>query len=415
MKKHLVDKRKSLALFAVVFILYSLVYMTKNCYSAAMASIVEQGIMTKSQTGTIAAAFYLIYAPFQVIGGIAADKFSPHKLILLGIAGGGVCNLLVYFLSENYIAMLIIWSFNAAIQFGVWPSVFKIMVSELAPEHRTRGVYFINFSVTAGLMLSYVTASFIDKWQNNFLFSTFILFALFAIFFIFYRSVSKSMVDASPEEKKTIVTHKKTGRELFFLVLKSGVPILLIVYVIQSVLHIGLKALAPVMLLESYDEITAQSANLLNVIIIIAAPVGLLIGGLPIFKKFSYPTVIAMLFGISIPLVFVMTFIGEANLFVILVAFVFISLAMSATTTYFSYCSKTFEKYGMGGVLSGMFNCMSSLGLVLANYVFMKVAESFGWEITTKVWFIMVIFAFLLVLVALKLWGKFMRESEKDK
>ena len=35
-----------------------------NEWSEAMASIVDAGVMTKSQTGLIAAAFYLVYAPF---------------------------------------------------------------------------------------------------------------------------------------------------------------------------------------------------------------------------------------------------------------------------------------------------------------------------------------------------------------
>ena len=68
-RKYVADHRYSGLLFVLVFMMYSLVYMTKNCYSAAMASIVDAGIMTKSQTGLIAACFYLVYAPFQIIGG----------------------------------------------------------------------------------------------------------------------------------------------------------------------------------------------------------------------------------------------------------------------------------------------------------------------------------------------------------
>jgi len=139
-RKSLKDSRKSLYLFALVFILYALIYMTKNCYSAAMASIVKEGIMTKSETGLIAAAFYLVYAPFQIVGGIAADRYSPYKLIVFGTFGAGVCNLLVYFFSGNYIAMIIIWSINAVVQFGIWPSVFKIITSQIKESHRTKAV-----------------------------------------------------------------------------------------------------------------------------------------------------------------------------------------------------------------------------------------------------------------------------------
>ena len=95
MGRSLKNERKSICLFLLIFVTYSLIYMTKNCYSAAMASIVSQGIMTKSETGLIAAVFYLIYAPFQIVGGIVADRFSPYLLVLFGTLGAGVCNLLV--------------------------------------------------------------------------------------------------------------------------------------------------------------------------------------------------------------------------------------------------------------------------------------------------------------------------------
>ena len=190
-RKSLQDKRKSLCMFALIFIVYSLIYMTKNCYSAAMAAIVSEGIMTKSETGLIAAAFYLVYAPFQIVGGIAADRYSPYKLLLYGTLGAGVCNLLVYFFSENYTAMLIIWSLNAIIQFGIWPAVFKIITSQIKDSHRTRCVFYISFSSTLGLVLSYVCAAIITDWKVNFLLSAIILFlCVIVVFFVYQEYLS---------------------------------------------------------------------------------------------------------------------------------------------------------------------------------------------------------------------------------
>lgn len=393
--------------------MYSLVYMTKNCYSAAMTSIVDNGIMTKSETGMIAAMFYLIYAPFQIVGGIFADKFSPIKLILFGTAGAGVCNLLVYFMADNYIAMLIIWSLNAIIQFGIWPSVFKIVVTEISPKHRMLGVFFINFSPTVGLVVSYVSAVFIDEWENNFLLSAIVLFALTLIIAVIYGTLSKSMIaaadtDAVHRESKS----KKAPRELVWLVIASGVPMLLIVYVVQGIMNAGLKAIVPVMLLESYDAVTPSIGNLLNTALIILSPIGLLLGGLPIFKKVSYPAAIAILFAVCIPLVFVLTFIGSANLFVILFALAVITSAMSAATVFFSYATKFFEKYGISGTISGIFNCMAAIALFLSNYVFMDVAEQQGWGVTTKIWLIIAIIALTLAIVSIFLWKRFVKKTE---
>ena len=414
MKRYLQDKKKSIVLFLALFIMYSLIYMTKNCYSAAMASIVDAGIMTKTETGMIAAIFYLVYAPFQIVGGIAADKFSPAKLLLIGTAGAGVCNLLVYFFSDNYIAMLIIWSLNAVIQFGIWPSVFKIIVSQLAPEHRTRGVYFIHFAQTVGLTVSYLCGAVINDWRNNFLLSAIVLFLLVVVFTAIYVPISHNMVidesasaSAEKKTKKSLATSK-----LMLLVMSSGIPLLLIAYIVQGIMNIGLKALVPVMLLESYESVTPEMANILNAVLIVLSPLGMLLGAIPVFKRFSYPTVISILFAVCVPLALVLTFVGDANMFIIMAALFIIICAMGAMSAYFSYCSKTFEKYGISATLSGTFNCMSSLALFFANYVFMGIAEQHGWGVTTKIWLVIAIIALALAIVSIFLWKRFMKKTE---
>ena len=96
-QKYLESKKLSIILLLSIFLLYAVVYMTKNVFSSAMASIVEEGFMTKSQTGLINAVFWFVYAPFQIVGGFAADKYSPYKLILIGLIGGLISNIIIYF------------------------------------------------------------------------------------------------------------------------------------------------------------------------------------------------------------------------------------------------------------------------------------------------------------------------------
>ena len=406
-RKHLIDHRKSLYLFLLVFVAYALIYMTKNCYSAAMASIVDAGVMTKSQTGLIAAAFYLVYAPFQIVGGIAADKYSPSKLIIIGMLGAGVCNLLVY-LVEGYVAMIIIWSLNAVLQFGIWPSIFKIVVAELAPEDRMRGIFFINFSSSFGLLLSYGIAIFISEWKLNFLVSAITLFLLTAVFFAVYKYLSRYMVDDTETlGAKTKSTASISGKELFALLFKAGIPLMLIVGMAQSMINLGVKALAPTMLMESYEAVSPALANALNIILVIASPVGLCVSRLSFFKKFSEPLVISCLFAVMLVPLFVITFIGKLPVGIIVVALAFLMITTSGTSIFFSYIYKKFEKYGSVATLSGLFNCMSSLGIVLANYVFARIADSFGWEITTVCWLVFIAAAFLLMLISVPIWHRF--------
>ena len=416
-RKSLRDDKKSIVLFLLLFIVYALIYLTKNCFSAAMAPIVDEGIMTKSETGLIAAVFYLIYAPFQIVGGLAADRYSPYKLLLWGTLGAGICNLLVYFFSENYIAMLIIWSLNAVIQFGIWPAVFKIITSQLKETHRIKGVFYISFSVTAGLVLSYICAAIITNWKINFLLSAIILFLCVAALALIYPRLEKSMV---PDEEPDIFAQsaKKQNHEkqkgVLSLIIKSGALILLVVYAIQGLLNLGLKALAPVMLMENYESVSPAFANTLNIILVLSSSVGLFFSRIPFFKKFSDVSSIAIMFAVTIPMLVIVTFIGEVSIAIIVAVLALLLISVSSMTVFFSYITKAFEKFGLGGTLAGLFNCMSAVGLVLANYVFAKLAEEFGWGFTTNSWLVIAIVSFALTALTIPIWRNFKKKMDID-
>ena len=54
---HLENSKISKQFYLIIWIEYALIYMTKNCFNAAMASMVYEGVLTKSQTGLIIAEY----------------------------------------------------------------------------------------------------------------------------------------------------------------------------------------------------------------------------------------------------------------------------------------------------------------------------------------------------------------------
>ena len=152
---HLEDKRESRHFFVFLWIMYALVYMTKNCFSGALSAIVDEGSLTLTQATLISASFYIVYTPLQILGGIVADKYSPEKMITIGLVGGAVCNTVIFF-NQNFYVMLGSWVFNAIIQFALWPSVFKIMSSQLVRSDRSKMIFYMSFSSSGGLITTYI-------------------------------------------------------------------------------------------------------------------------------------------------------------------------------------------------------------------------------------------------------------------
>ncbi|MBO5714515.1 MAG: MFS transporter, partial [Clostridia bacterium] len=187
------NKNKSRLFYVFIWLLYVLVYMTKNCFSGALAIIRQEGTLTLTQTTWIITSFYIVYTPLQIVGGRFADKYSPEKLILISLLGGALSNLVIYF-NQNFWVMLTAWSFNAAIQFSLWPAVYKIVSSQLAVEDRSKMVFGLSFCSAVGLVISYAVAAFVTRWQYNFLISAIILVALAVILVVFCMVLRPSFI-----------------------------------------------------------------------------------------------------------------------------------------------------------------------------------------------------------------------------
>lgn len=405
---HLENKKVSRNFFWMLWLMYAVVYMTKNCYSAAMASIVHEGVLTKSQTGFISAAFYFVYAPLQIVGGVFADKYNPERMIKIGLIGGGLANLII-FCNQNYYVMLFAWIFNSIIQFALWPSVFKIISSQLEAEYKVKGIYYITFSSTFGLLLAYVVAAVVSKWQYNFALSAGMLF-LFALLFHFVSNrVEKYMVpDTNPRKKpeKVEVQSEVSSWKLFLF---SGFLLMVIVTALRTIVSNGIQTLSSTMLMESYEHISPSLGNMLNTLIIIS---GLL--GVMIVNQFIYPKLIRsevgatlLLVGLSIVPVIILTNLGKVSTIVTVVALCFAAAILNGSGLLMSRCSAMFVKYGKNGLASGINNSSAAIAIMIQSYGVLSLADHQGWKSVTWLWLILLILSCLCAAVAVPLWRRF--------
>lgn len=407
---HLEDKKKSLALFWTVFFMYVLVYMTKNCFSAAMASIVDAGVLTKSQTGLITAVFYLVYTPLQVVGGMVADRFKPALLIKIGLVGGGIANAIIFF-NQNYVVILLTWVFNAIIQFGVWPGVFKIISSQLVPEQRSRAAFFMSFSSALGLMVAYAVAAMVDRWQDNFAISSVVLFLLTAIFHLITKHVEPSMVpDTAPRGAHTdkpfeLVRHgMSTGK----ILLMGGAYVVVSYILLRATVENGLKTLSSTMLMESYEQVSPTIGNLLNTLIILSGILGTVIARFGISRLIRDEIVATIaLLTLSLPFLLIVRFVGNCSVWLVLLSLCIVVAALNGTHYLSLSYNMHFTRYGLNGTAAGITNAAGSLGIVVQSYGFTKLAEMTDWNTVADLWLALVGVSAVLLVIVLPTWKRF--------
>lgn len=411
---HLENKKVGSFFFWFIWVMYALIYMTKYCFSSALAPIVESGILTKSQTGLIAASFHFIYAPLQILGGIFADRYNPEKMIKIGLGGSAIANLVI-FLNQNYYVMLIAWMFNAATQFALWPSVFKIMASQLPRSEKKKNAFYMSFCTAFGLLISYVVAAILPAWQYNFALSCVISLGLLVAMHFICKKVDRYMLpdkDVMTEHIREKDTH---GHTMKSLMLQSGLLLMIIIVFIRTTIGQGSKTMAPTMLMESYDNISASIGNILNIFIILSGIAGTLVVKYIIYPRFIKNEVMGfiVLFALTIPMTVILRMIGTVTPATVIASMCLIAFFMTAASLYASYYNLNFAAFGKDGAVAGISNCASSIAMIVQTYGFNVVADNFGWKTVSDLWIVMTVLATALAVIALPIFNKFKKDNRE--
>lgn len=405
------NARASLAVMIALMTTYSFICMSKNCFSAAMVFIVDEGLLTKVETGTITSVFYVAYAILQVVGGFVSDRVDPNRLITVGMIGAGAANLVI-FLNQNYTVMLVTWVLNGILQFGVWPACFKIMSTVLHEKHRDVGMYIASFGYALGAVVSYLLAAVVPNWRDSFLLSGVLLLALGVMWEVVthlldkYRTVEVVAVE-TPKMKS------EDSKPLFKLVLTSGVGIVFVLAFIRCMFDLGIKSLTPTLINESYSEVDPTLATFLNIIVLVAGVVG------PTVAHFIYPrffksetAAATVIFFAAVPLMAVTLFVGSISYWVILAMMTLIEMLMTAAGFFATtLIPARFNKWGKGGTVAGIMNALAALGIVAANSISTAIAEAFGWVVMLGSWVVLMVLCAVLSLITVPMWKRFLKND----
>ena len=413
--KYLSGKWQCVALVVLCFVMYSVVYMTKNMFTYAMASIVENNIMTKTETGAISAAFWLFYAIFQVVGGFAADRISPSFLICLGIGGGAVANIVIY-LNHSYAVILVTWVLNAIVQFGLWPATYKILTTRIAPKYRGSAIFWISLSGIVGMALSMTVASVVSFWKDNFLLSAIFLAVLLvgwiAVYHPLLRRADTFEEPMGAEEPLPKVIKPMSVREMLF---GSGLWIIVIIGFFRGAVDSGVKMMTPTMLMESYDNLPAAIATRLSVVLAVFAAVGLFLSRY-VQKKFSTNEMKSapLLMAASIPAMLICCFVGDLHYKGVL-AGLSVSTVLVGAASFFtnSTIGNRFAAYGKSGTVSGIVNGAFAFANMVASFVFPAMSETLPWSVIVIIWFVMTLATVVLSLCVLRVWTRFIGENTR--
>ena len=418
----LMRHRLGTLMLLTLLIAYAFICMTRSCFNAAMASIVQLGVFTKTQTGVISAVFYAFYGVLQVLGGIVTDRYHPEHLVTVGFVGASISNFIIFF-NQNYVVILCAWAFNAIAQFAVWPAIFKLLSTMLPRDMRSNALFATTFVNPAGVVMSYLVAAIVSThWQMNFLISA-IGLAAFAILWEWVIHVIKPHIwetEHAPAIRPTAPNAAQNAPQsdtsFFKIILTSGLIFCFLLAFARTSSDTSIRNLTSTMLNESYDSLNPVLSNLLSIIVLASGTMGTMLARLLYPRVIKNEAVALTIFlGLAFPCSCGLLLLGKVH-YVWMIAFLaVIALLMGATTIFtMTYIAARFGKWGKGATVAGAMNCTASIGVVVANSVSPMLADAFSWRVVTIFWICLIALTLFLALILVPIWTKFWRKQEQS-
>ncbi len=145
-----------------LWLTYGAFYFCRTNLSAAVpgmeTSVGEGGLGLSSQeTGWILASLKIAYGMGQLLNGQLAERFSPRRMLALGMFGSAALNVLFGF-STGFYFLLFVWAMNGYCQSLGWPPTVRVVGNWVPVWRRGKAIGIIGTGYQVTLGLTYLVA-----------------------------------------------------------------------------------------------------------------------------------------------------------------------------------------------------------------------------------------------------------------
>lgn len=184
------NAKKAIFIGSLCSLSYLAVYVARNILSSVTPQILEQGVFTTEQIGSLSSLFFISYAVGQLINGTIGDKIKAKVMISLGLVLAGVSNLVFFLLASHPIAPSVAYAFTGFFLSMIYGPMTKVVAENTEPKYATRCSLGYTFASFFGSPVAGIFAA-IMSWQAVFAVSSGALFAMGAICFALFTLFEK--------------------------------------------------------------------------------------------------------------------------------------------------------------------------------------------------------------------------------
>lgn len=376
----MIRDKKAVNRLALLFTLvYMVSYITRINYGAIISEMVSDTGYSKSMLSMALTGSFITYGAGQIISGFLGDRFSPKKLLSIGLGLSVLMNLTVPFCQNPY-QMLGVWCVNGFAQSFMWPPLVRLMTTLLSMDDYSRVSVKVSWGSSVGTIIVYLAAPVLISllgWKSVFFFSAAIGVLMLVIWQFGKYDIAPtprmSKNDLQPTEKKNLIRVWMIG--------------ILIAIVLMGLLRDGVTTWMPSYIGETYQ--LGSAVSILTGVVLPVFGIGCFQLAAMVFRrKPGAPLFVAALFfSIGAFSAFGLNFVSGGNA----VLSVFFSALLTGcmhgvNLILISMLPAFFRETGKVSTISGILNACTYIGSALSTYGTARLTESSGWEVTLILW-----------------------------
>lgn len=162
--------RPEVGIIWMIWMTYGSFYFCRVNTAAAVPGILEEFDFSKAQMGMILGSLKIAYGVGQFINGQVAERFSPRKLLAIGMLGSACMNVLFGFGSAVYF-LLFVWATNGYFQSFGWTPCMRTTANWFPASKRGRAIGIIGTGYQATASFTFLLSGFAAErfgWRGAF-------------------------------------------------------------------------------------------------------------------------------------------------------------------------------------------------------------------------------------------------------
>ena len=371
--------RQAIYIGSICSLAYLAVYVARNVLSSVSPQMIEQGILTEGQIGSLSSFYFVSYAIGQLINGIIGDKIKSKYMLSIGLILAGICNALFSVLAADPMlstATYVVSGFALAM---IYAPMTKVVAENTEPQYTPRCSLGYTLASFLGSPLAGILAVWL-MWQGVFSVSSALLIVMGVLCFVGFTAM----------ERRGMITYgqydqsEQAGRSVHAL-LQAGIVRFTMISMLTGVVRTTVVFWLPTFIAQ-YLGFSSKDAALLYTVSSFAICAAAFIA-IFVYEKLGCKMELSLiLFFGGAAVSFLLVYLIHLPMLCITFMVLAIIGANCASTMLWSIYCPSLRDTGMVSGATGFLDFASYMAAAVSSALFSNAVEDIGWGPLILIW-----------------------------